>query len=214
MSTGNPKLVRAWHNEATGEYFSPKVRMLYPTLIEPKVNQRYPQGGPKFSVTGLVPKAANIDVLKEAVAKFAKELYGESWSSPELAVKLPIKQTKFFEKLKDYAEEYPFFIRTGANPEYPPSLFGPDLKPAKREATEIYGGRWAIFAMNVWGPKPENKNVNRFVNLGLQRVQLLDHDDVLSTGRIATADGFEAADFGGRGGGSSGGDGSADALWQ
>ena len=204
------KLLKAWYNEATNEYFTPKIRMVYPTLLEPKVNRQFPNNAPKFSSLCLVPKAADISAIAAAVQKFAADLYGADWKAkaaddPTLAVKMPIKKTANNEKLAEFAEDYPFVISVGANKDYPPALFGPDTKPlVKREASEVYGGRWAIMALNVWGPKPENKNINRFVSLGVRRVQLLDHDDAIATGRIGTAEGFEAIETATIGGGSNG----------
>lgn len=192
------KLLRAWFNEGTSEYFTPKIRLVYPALLEPKANRKYPNNAPKFSATALVPKAADIAVIVEAVNQIAVNLWGADWKKkaaedPSLAVKMPIKKTANYEKLAEFADEYPLMIRVSANAEYPPVLFGPDAKPlVKREASEVYGGRWAAMSLNAWGPKPENKNVNRFVSLGVQRVQLLDHDDAIATGRIGTAEGFEA----------------------
>ena len=195
---------KAWFNEQTSEYFTPKGRLVYPTLIEPKINKKFPTNPPKFSATLLIPKSADIGVISAEILRQTEALYGKDWKELDPAVKMPIKKTKNFESLAEYAEEYPMFLRVSANAEYPPALFGPDLKPAKKEASEVYGGRWAIMALNIWGPKPENKNVNRFIGLGVQRVQLLDHDDPIATGRINTADGFEAAAAGS--GASSGGD--------
>jgi hypothetical protein len=208
------KILKAWFNEGTNEYFTPKVRLVYPALLEPKANRKYPNNPPKFSATALVPKAADIAVIIAAVNKVAADLWGADWKQkaqddPSLAVKMPIKQTKNQEKLAEYADDYPLLLRVSANADYPPTLFGPDTKPlVKREASEVYGGRWAIMSLNVWGPKPENKNVNRFVSLGVQRVQLLDHDDAIATGRIGTAEGFEAIE-----GVTIGGGGSADELF-
>lgn len=210
------KLLKAWFNEGTGEYFTPKVRLVYPALLEPKANRKYPNNPPKFSATLLVPKTADISVILAAVAKAAADLYGAQWKEkaaedPSLAVKLPVKKTENYDKLAEYAAEYPYMLRVSANAEYPPALFGPDKNPVNRErgASEVYGGRWAIAALNVWGPKPENKNVNRFVSLGVQRVQLLDHDEQIATGRIGTAEGFDAIE--GIGGGT--GNGSSDDLF-
>ena len=169
------KLFKAWHNEQTGEYFTPKVRLIYTqALLEPKINRKFPTNPAKFSVSALVPKAADVSVIVQAVSALAAGLWGPNWK--EMEVKLPIKKTGNYEKLAEYAAEYPWMIRASANAEYPPVLFGPDTKPARREASEVYSGRWGVLALNVWGPKPENKNVNRFVSLGLQRVQFLDHD--------------------------------------
>jgi hypothetical protein len=209
------KHMKAWFNEATNEFFTPKVRLVYPQLLEPKINRKFPANPPKFSTIGLVPKAADIAVIVAEVQRIAASLWGADWKQkaaedPSLAVKMPIKRTANYEKLKEYAEEYPLFLNVSANADYPPSVFGPDTKPVNREKTgEVYGGRWAVMALNIWGPKPENKNINRFVSLGLQRAQLLDHDEPIATGRIGTAEGFDAADVGGK----AGGNGSVDDLF-
>lgn len=215
--SGNPKMIKAWFNAPTNEYFTPKVRLVYPVLIEPKINNKFPNNPPKFSTIALVPKAADISVIVAEVQRIAASLYGADWKKkaaedPALAVKMPIKKTANYEKLAEYAEEYPLFINVSANADFAPALFGPDTKPIdKTKSGEVYGGRWAVLALNAWGPKPENKNVNRFVSLGLQRVQLLDHDEPIATGRIGTAEGFEA--FAGAGTAASGGNGSADDLF-
>lgn len=205
------KLKVAWHNEATSEFFTPKVRLVYPQLLEPKANRKYPNNPPKFSATALVPKGSDIAVIVAEVSKIAGGLWGAKWKEADPAVKLPVKKTENYEKLAEFAEDYPLMLRVSANAEYPPVLFGPDKSKidAATGGKEVYGGRWAVLALNVWGPKPENKNVNRFVSLGVQRVQLLDHDEPIATGRINTADGFDAVeDVGG-----AGGNGSADDLF-
>lgn len=211
------KLLKAWLNEATGEYFTPKVRFIYPVLLEPKVNKKFPTNPPKFSAVALVPKDADISVIAAEVSRFAASLYGADWKAkaqedPALAVKIPIKKTANNEKLAEFAAEYPLLINVSANLDFPPAVFGPDKKPIAKDSTgEVYGGRWGVMALNVWGPKPENKNINRFVSLGLQRVQLLDHDELIATGRIGTAEGFEEASVSAKSGGTA--NGSADDLF-
>lgn len=211
------KLKKAWLNEATGEYFTPRVRFVYPVFLEPKINKKFPTNPPKYSGIALVPKDADISVITAEVSRYAASLYGADWKAkaqedPALAVKMPVKKTANYEKLKEYAADYPLFLNVSANADFPPAVFGPDKKPIAKDSTgEVYGGRWGVMALNVWGPKPENKNVNRFVSLGLQRVQLLDHDEPIATGRIGTADGFDAADVAASG--KAGGNGSADDLF-
>lgn len=204
------KYLKARFNEATNEYFTPKIRLVYPKLLEPKVNAKFPNNPPKFSAIGLVPKAADISVIVAEVQRIASSLWGADWKQkaakdPALAVKLPIKKSENYEFLQEFADDFPTFLNVSANADFPPAVFDPSLKPVDREKHgEVYGGRWAVMALNVWGPKPENKNINRFVSLGLQRVQLMDHDEPIATGRIGTAEGFEAvSDVGGAEGGSS-----------
>lgn len=190
------KLLNAWFNEATGEFFTPKLRMVYPKFLKAEINKAYPNNAPKFTGLGLIPKEANIDVLREAVTKFTVGLYGEKWKDKDPAVKMPIKKTAGNDRLADYAEAFPYFVSVGAMEEFPPAVFGPKLEKVSSQA-DIYGGRWAIYAVDVWGPKPEKKDVNRFVSLGIKRVQLLDHDERIGGGGLTTPDGFTAADIGG-----------------
>jgi hypothetical protein len=211
------KMKVGWFNEVTIEYFTPKVRFVYPVFLEPKINKKFPTNPPKFSGIALVPADANIDVLVKEVQRLAASLYGAEWKAkaaddPALAVKIPIKKTANYEKLAEYAKDFPLMLNVSANADFPPLVLGPDAKPiSKDRAGEVYGGRWGIMALNVWGPKPENKNVNRFVSLGLQRVQMLDQDEPIATGRIGTAEGFEA--IASTGAAKSGGNGSADDLF-
>jgi hypothetical protein len=196
------KLLTAWFNAETNEFFSPKLRMVYPKFITPEINKAYPANPPKFSGLGLIPKAANIDALREAVLKLTVSLYGANWKDKDPAVKMPIKKTAGNDKLAEFADEFPFFISVGSTQEYPPAVFGPDAKPFTGQQADVYGGRWAIYTMDVWGPKPEKKDVNRFVSLGIKRVQILDHDErIASGGGIRTNDGFTAADVGAAPGG-------------
>lgn len=191
------KFLTSWFNEDTNEFFLPKLRMVYPKFLEPEINKQYPTNPPKFSGLGLIPKEANIDVILEAVNKLTVSLYGANWKDKDPAVKRPIKKTSGNDKLAEYAADFPFFVSVGSTQEYPPAVFGPDAKPFTGSKADVYGGRWAIYTVDVWGPKPEKKDVNRFVSLGIKRVQLLDHaDKIASGGGIRTADGFIAADIG------------------
>jgi hypothetical protein len=204
-------------NEATGEFFLPKLRLVYPKLLTPEINKKYPNNPPKFSSLGLIRAEDDISLLNAEVAKLAVSLWGATWKEtgqedPGKAVKLPVKKTKFNERIAEYAEAFPFYVSVGANREYPPVVFGPDkTKYDETKHGAIYGGRWAIFAVDVWGPTPDKKDVNRFISIGLKRAQLLDHDEPIATGRIGTADGFEVADVGAAT--KAGGNGSADDLF-
>lgn len=192
------KIKTAWFSEATNEYFTPKVRLVRPNLFEPRESKKFP-GNPTFNTIALVPGDADITVILQAVQQIAAHLYGPDWKAkaaedPALAIKMPIKKTANYEWIKEYADEYPLFLNAKTWPDYPPTIFGPDLKPVDRTRDkEAYSGRWAIIATQPYGPKPEKKNINRYVSLGLQRVQLLDHDEPIVTGHIGTAEGFEPA---------------------
>ncbi len=198
------KLLTAWFNAETNEWFSPKLRMVYPKLLKPEINKAYPDNPPKFSALGLIPKTANIDDLRAALLKSTIALYGANWKDKDPPVKMPIKKTAGNDKLAEFAEDFPFFLSVGSTQEYPPAVFGPDAKPFTGSPGDVYGGRWAVYTFDIWGPKPEKKDINRFQSFGIKRLQLLDHDErIASGGGIRTSDGFTAADVGAAPGGGS-----------
>src|SRR5262249_31166701 len=117
-------------------------------------------------------------------------------------LRTPFLATADFEKLADHAEEFPFFIRMSANEEYPPYIFGPDLKPVQ-DQSQVYGGRWAKIGVRAYAYDAKG---NKGVSFGLSRVQLLDDADPIGGGRVATAEGFEAVNVAGK-------PKNADAVW-
>jgi hypothetical protein len=84
-------------------------------------------------------------------------------------------------------------IRAAANEGFPPFIYGPNAQPFKGDASEIYSGRWAVVAGNFFG----YDNVSKGVSFGLNRIQLLDHDDAIAGGRVATNAGFEPVEVSG-----------------
>jgi hypothetical protein len=184
------KLLTAWVNEATGEIFSPKVRLVWPNLLVAKANRKVPDSKPKFSCVALIPKDANIDVIKTEIARAAQEKHGAKWKTMKL--RMPLGKTEDEPKLAEFAEEFPFVLKPSANEDFPPFVFGPDAKPFKGQPSEIYGGRWAIVVGGGWGYDTGSSGVG----WNLNRVQLLDHDEPIGGGRVATADGFDIADVG------------------
>lgn len=184
------KFLTAWKNEKTGEIHSPKLRLVYPTFFEAKINRTLPEGPankPKFSCLGLIPKNADISMMIEDVKRAGLEKMGKDWSTLVIDSKRPILATKNFLKLAEFADEFPFVLKASANAEYPPFIFGPDAKRVT-DHSQAYNGRWAVIAGGAWGYTTGSKGIGW--NLG--RVQLLDHDEVIAGGRVETAEGFEA----------------------
>jgi Protein of unknown function (DUF2815) len=73
-------------------------------------------------------------------------------------------------------------------------LFNPDTSPFKGDASEVYGGRWCVATLR---PYAYNAKQNKGVALGLQRVQLLQHDDRIGGGRVYSSDGLDSVDIAG-----------------
>jgi hypothetical protein len=173
-----------------GVYMTPRVRMAYPALLKPRVPMDTEGGKLKYSVTLLVPKAANIDLLHKVVADMLKAKRITKVAHPAI-IETGSKDTQ----LREYADEFPFMIRTSANADFPPLLFYPNTTRLKREECpdgEIYGGRWCRAALR---PYPYDKSGNKGVSFGLQRVQLLDSDEPIAGARVMSSEGFDPEDF-------------------
>ena len=184
------KALKAWLNEDTGESFSPKLRLVWPNFLVAKANRKVPDSKPKFNCVGLIPKAANIDVIKNEIYRAAAEKHGAKWKT--LKLRLPLSKTEEEPKLAEFAAEFPFVLKPSANEDFPPFVFGPDAKLFNGAASEIYGGRWAIIVGGAWGYDSGSSGVG----WNLNRVQLLDHDEPIGGGRVSTNSGFDAADVG------------------
>lgn len=180
------KFDTAWKNDETGEIHTPKARMVYPTLLEAKRIKDKPDSKPKFTVTLLLPKAANIDLLKAGLVEALKGKFGAEWQKKK-GLNFPLLKTEDQERLQQYAGEYPLILRCSANQEWPPFVYGPDAKQFNGSPSDIYSGRWAVVAGTFYA----YDNVSKGVNFGLNKIQLLDHDEPVAGGRVATASGFE-----------------------
>lgn len=191
------KLLTAWLNEDTGEIFSPKLRLVWPNFLVAKANRKIPDSKPKFNCVGLIPKAANVDVIKAEIQRAALEKHGAKWKTMKL--RMPLGKTEDEPNLAEFAAEFPWVLKPSANEDFPPFVFGPDAKPFKGQPSEIYGGRWAIIVGGAWGYDTGSNGVG----WNLSRVQLLDHDEPIGGGRVADASGFEVADVGAAPGGAS-----------
>lgn len=187
----------AWVNEKTGEIMSPKGLLVWPALLEAKINRQYPNNPPKHSCTLLIPKAANTDAIKAEIARAAEAKYGKDFRKKK--VDYPLLPTKDHEKLAQFAAEYPSYLKASSNKDFPPFIIAPNAKPFDGDASDIYSGRWGIIAGNAWG---WGQNVG--VGWNLNRVQLLDHGDPLPVGgggAARTVEGFESVDVAASSGG-------------
>src|ERR1051325_7734073 len=96
------KYNEAWWNDKTGEIHTPKARMAWPTLLEAKRIKDKPDSKPKFSVTLLIPKAANVQLLKDKLVEALVEKFGKEWQKKK-GLNMPLLKTVDQEKLAEYA---------------------------------------------------------------------------------------------------------------
>ena len=181
---------KAWQNEKTGEIHTPRACMAYPTLLEPKRIKDKPDSKPKFSVTLLIPKSADVSLLKSGLVDALVEKFGKDWQKKK-GLNFPLLKTVDQERLAEYAEEYPLILRCSANEGFPPFIYGADAQPFKGGMSEIYAGRWATAAGKFFA----YDNISKGVNFGLNRIQLLEHDEPIAGGRVATSEGFETVNI-------------------
>ena len=93
----------------------------------------------------------------------------------------------------EYAEAFPWLLRCSANAAFAPFVYGPNAQKFEGDASEIYSGRWAV--KRVAGNMYAYDNVSKGASFGLNRIQLLDHDEAIAGGRVATNAGFEPVDI-------------------
>lgn len=177
-------------NDKTGEIML-KVRIVYPTLLEAKGIKDKPDSKPKFSVTGLIPSTTNIDLLKSSLVESLKGKFGAEFAKKK-GLNYPLLKTVDQERLGELADKYPLILRCSANKDYPPFIYGPNAKKYEGDGSDIYSGRWAV----VSGKFYAYDNVSKGANFGLNRIQLLEHDEVIAGGRAPTAEGFEQVEVG------------------
>lgn len=166
-----------------GNIITPKCRMSFPQLLEPKAPPGNPDGKKKYNVSLLIPADADISILREAAEKVAKEKWGD---------KMPAKLKSPFLKAEEY--EYEGYEK-GMILLRPSSITKPGIVNAKGEAVaeenEIYPGRWCVASLRAF---TYDNSGNRGVSFGLQNIQLLDHDDPIG-GRARAETEFAPVDM-------------------
>lgn len=186
---------KAFKHEATGNLHTPKCRLAWTALFTPSAMKGGDGGDAKYQVTLLIPKTANIDVLKEAAAAAAKEKFGDKGKG----IRSPFRKSEEKEQLADIAEDFPYYITARSKDR--PGVVGPNGKRVD-DPEQVYPGRWAKASIQAFAYDAKG---NKGVSFGLQNVQLLDNDEPLAIGgsRVAAEAEFEAVEGAGDDGKSS-----------
>lgn len=182
------KFEKAWRHEDTGEIFV-WGRIVWPALLVARSNKKFPDKAATFQGTVMIPAGFDVKAVSTEIARAAEEKHGAAWKTKIKPDKYALQQTKTNLTLATFAAEFPFILKASANLDFPPFVIGPDAKPFKGDASDIYSGRWVLMAGSAWG---YDKGSNG-VGWNLNRVQLLDHAEPIAGGRVADATGFEAA---------------------
>jgi Protein of unknown function (DUF2815) len=184
---------KAYIHDKTGNIVTPKGRILWNELFQPRKAKGGKDGKYEFNL--LIPKTADIAVMKEQAleagkAKFPK-LFKDAAGKWPSSVKSPFKKTAENDKIAELADDYPMFF--AARSKDRPGVVAPNGKSEGVEPEHVYAGRWAKASVQAFAYETDG---NKGVTFGLINVQLLDSDEelVIGGGRVSAESEFEAAD--------------------
>lgn len=196
MSTDN----KAYIHPKTGNIVTPKGLTLWSSLFTPRKAKGGKEGKYEYSI--LVPKAADISVLKEEALTAGKEKFAKTFKDANgkwpSSIKNPFKKTADNDKLVAgleeaglKAEDFPFFF--AARSKDKPGVVGPNGKPEGVDQEQVYPGRWSRGTVQAYGYDVDG---NKGVTFGLINVQLLDNGDelVIGGGRVSAESEFDAVE--------------------
>jgi len=181
---------------ASGNIITPKGRIIWHALFKPGLAQgETDKDKAKYQCSLIFPKGSDFTVLRNEVQRIVDENLPPA-KQRTTKFRLPWIETINQPKWIDYADEYPDMLRCNAK-------MRPDVVTPKgdrsiteeEEADELYRGRWARMSVQPfwYNANPAKKIPVPGISLGLQNVQLLDHDEVLAGGRVRGTSEFEAA---------------------
>jgi hypothetical protein len=173
----------------SGNIILPRGRMMYPFFYVPSLPQgETDEKKARYQVTVIFPKGADLAILNAEIEAKAVEKWGGDYKT-KYKVKKPFLKTEDYPKMGDVAEEFPVFVRTASQDR--PQVIRTDMSNVDevKGAEEVYPGRWALVSVRPW--TYDHKTGGKGVSLGLQNVQLLDHDERFAGGRPQAQDDFE-----------------------
>lgn len=204
--------VNTCHPTKTGNIITCQGRLMYPDFFQPSLPRgETDESKAKYQGTLIFPTGADLALLAEKVEEAAIEKWGAAYKQKH-KVKKPFGKAEEQPKMGATAEAFPIFIR--ANSKDRPQvmtasglIISPDGELLQRDpavtdrtaykvvgrvdiAAEVYPGRWARFSLRPYAY--DHPTGGKGVSLGLQNVQILDHDERLAGARPQATDEFEA----------------------
>jgi hypothetical protein len=174
----------------SGNIILPRGRMMYPYFYKPSMPQgETDEEKARFQCTVIFPAGVNLDALAEEVEARAVDKWGSDYKK-KFKVKKPFLKTEDYPKMGELAEKFPIFVR--CNSKERPQVVRGDMSNVDeaKGVEEVYPGRWARVSVRPWAY--DHPTGGKGISLGLQNVQLLEHDDRLAGGRPQAQDEFEA----------------------
>lgn len=157
----------------------PKGRLSYASLFKKTLPKgETDQEKARFQTAIVFTEKADLKILEDAVIRAAEDKWGVG-AFKKHKIKKPVMKTEDQPKMADLFEGgFTRMIRTATQTK--PDVVRPDGRtPAEED--EAYSGRWAIITVNCWCY--DHPTGGKGVSVGLQNVQLLDHDDRLGGSR-------------------------------
>jgi hypothetical protein len=197
--------VKGYVAEKSGNVVTPKARMSFVSLHEPRKNDKRPTAKPKYEISLLIPPTADLGLLQAAAEKAAKDKWGD---------KLPKKLRSPFLKAGDYDyagyEDGWTLIRVSTTTK-PQVVNAAGQNVDTSDTSEIYSGRWCMASLGVYTTEPtkDAPEIQNGVSFGLRNVQLFDHDEPLAGGSAKAEDEFQSVGGSAFGDSSGGSDGAA-----
>lgn len=157
-------------------------RLSFPALIKPRA---FEDQEPKYSLTMLFPKSADLSKLKKAAFNAATEKWGprEKWPKN---LRMPFRDG---DSDRSETEGYAGHFFVAASSKNQPGIVGPTLQPILNER-EIYAGCYCRAEVIAFA---YDKAGNKGVSFSLQNVQKLRDGDSFS-GRKDASEVFDAVE--------------------
>jgi len=205
------KDVKVCHVASSGNIITPSGRASYAQyLVAPQENQG---GKLKYNLNLLLPADRNLDELKKKMGKIALEkLDGDKTRAKNMIEKRFLDPNNLPNNGKPAGDEFEGWTLLRASSDYKPKFVYPNGQevPAEELSKDVYSGRWVRATLNpYWSANKENPGVF----LGLQNIQLLDHDENLGVSIPEATDEFGAVSDEGPEAGSTVPDSDVDAMF-
>lgn len=170
-----------------GDIITPKARMSY--ALNAVRGQENDNGEKRYQLSLLFPPKSDLGLLKRKMYDVALEkCKGDSEKAKAEVRKRFLDPV---EKGQDPELFNGWILLRASSPSKPGFVYANGKTvPAEDLETEVYSGRWARVSLR---PYWFDVKTNKGVTIGLQNVQLLDHDDSIG-GRPRAEDQFEAVE--------------------
>lgn len=187
----------------SGNIILPRGRLSYPALFKatlPKGEKNEDKA--RYQTSIVFPKGVDLTLIATEVESACIAEFGKDYKT-KYKVKKPFLKSEEQPKMSDIKDDFPIFVRT--NSPNRPQVVRANMTPvdAGDESDEVYPGRWARVSVRVYAY--DHPTGGKGVSLGLQNVQLLEHDERFGGARPQAQDEFETIadiDTGAAGGGS------------